>query len=339
MERRQITPGFIDDALICLRAKGHDPTGLLDRAGIVWPSDAAISAQTYGRFWRLCAAAMQDEFFGLAARPMRPGGFALMCHATLHAPRLDVALRRALQFLNVVLDHPQGRLHLQDGLAHIVLEDRGCANPAFAYRTYWLMLLGLGCWLIGRRIPLRRVDFACPAPAHRQDYLQFFGAPVTFDQPLTRLAFDTRYLAAPLVRSPRDLAQFLRAAPGNILVRYRQDGGIGNRIRRRLQQASPAQWPDATALAAELGTSPATLRRRLSAEGQSLNTIRDEVRRVASQRLLRDTSMSLAAIAVDMGFSEASSFVRAFRLWTGVNPGAFRKSGLGDAAQICGKTR
>jgi AraC-like DNA-binding protein len=327
MERRQITPGFIDDALTCLRAKGHDPAGLLARAGIVWPSDEPISAKTYGRFWRLCAAAMQDEFFGLAARPMRPGGFALMCHATLQAHTLDVAIRRALQFLNVVLDHPHGRLHSQDGLAHIVLEDRGSSNPAFAYRTYWLMLMGLGCWLIGRRIPLRRVDFSCPAPAHRQDYLQFFGAAVTFDQPVTQLAFDRRYLGAPLVRLPGDVTQFLRAAPGNIVVRYRQDGGIGNRVRSKLRHVSPPEWPDAAALAADFGMSTATLRRRLTAEGQSLGAIRDELRSVASQRLLRDTSMSLAAIAADMGFSEASSFVRAFRLWTGVNPGAFRKSG------------
>jgi AraC-like DNA-binding protein len=326
MERRQITPGFIEDALSCLRATGHDPVPLLRRAGIDWPREESISAQCYGQFWRYCAATMQDEFFGLAARPMRPGSFALMCHACLHAPTLNVAMRRALEFLNIVLDQPRGRLRVREGVAEVILEDRGLSHPAFAYRTYWLMLMGVCCWLIGRRIPLRQVDFSCPAPARRQDYGQFFGAPVQFDQPCTRLAFDARYLAAPPVRSPQALAQFLRAAPGNILVRYRQDGGTDSRVRNRLRLLSPTLWPDADALAAELGLSPATLRRRLHAEGQNLGAIRDELRSVASQRLLRDTAMTVAAIAAEMGYSEPSAFVRAFRHWTGTNPGAFRKT-------------
>lgn len=40
--------------------------------------------------------------------------------------------------------------------------------------------------------------------------------------------------------------------------------------------------------------------------------------------LLRTTTLSLAAVAQAAGFSEASSFFRAFRKWTGVNPGAYR---------------
>ena len=71
-------------------------------------------------------------------------------------------------------------------------------------------MLGIACWLIGRRIPLRRIDFSCPAPEHRADYHQFFGAPVHFSQPQSRLAFDARYLALPTIRSEPALRQFLR---------------------------------------------------------------------------------------------------------------------------------
>ena len=39
---------------------------------------------------------------------MRRGSFTLLCHAVLHAGTLDKALRRALQFLRVVLDEPHG---------------------------------------------------------------------------------------------------------------------------------------------------------------------------------------------------------------------------------------
>ena len=195
-----ISPGFVADALACMREQGIAAAPLLAEAGLAGvPTEPVTSAQ-YGQLWHAMARAAQDEFFGLGARPMRPGSFTLLCHAVLHAGTLERALRRALRFLRVVLDDPSGALELREGLAEIVLTDRGTPRSAFAYRTYWLILMGLACWLVGRRIPLRRLDFACPAPDHRRDYRQFFGAPVQFGRPASRLTFDADHLALPLIR-------------------------------------------------------------------------------------------------------------------------------------------
>ncbi len=166
-----------------------DTAALMAKIGLPETVTEPVTNVEYGRLWWLIAETINDEFFGLAARPMRPGSFNLLCHAVLHAGTLERALRRALQFLNVVLDDPRGELRIRDGMAHVVLTDAGHPRPAFAYRAYWLILMGVVCWLIGRRIPLRTLDFACPAPVHRQDYHKFFGAPVLFDQPVTRLVF------------------------------------------------------------------------------------------------------------------------------------------------------
>ncbi|VDC19894.1 AraC family transcriptional regulator [Pseudogemmobacter humi] len=326
MNPRKVTPGFVEDALACMAAAGCDAAPALKAAGIVTPLDGPVSAEAYGRFWHLCALAMQDEFFGLGARPMRPGSFALMCHALLQARDLGAAMRRALRFLNVVLDHPQGRIVTRNGVAEITLDRTDGPHQAFACRTYWLILLGVCCWLAGRRIPLLQLDFACPVPAERQDYLQFFGVPVRFDQPQSRLVFDARHLSLKLLRSPRALEQFLREAPGNILIRYRQDGGTADRLRRRLAAQPPAGWPEIGTIAAELRLSQATLRRRLRAEGQSFAAIKADIRLRHSQRLLRETPLSLAEIAAELGYSEPGAFIRAFRGWTGQNPGAFRKA-------------
>lgn len=324
MERRFISPGFVEDALDGARRAGVDPAPLLAAAGLPPHIDAPVGNAAYGRLWRAIAAATGDEFFGLAARPMRPGAFALMCDAALHGETLEQALRRALLFLRVVLDDPAGRLFVHEGQAEIRLTDAGPPRIAFAYRTYWLLLMGVACWLIGRRIPLRRVDFACPAPENRQDYHRFFGAPVHFGQPATRLSFDAAYLALPPIRSPRALRAFLRGSPANILVRYRHDQGITAKIRARLRDRPTAEWPGFEELAAAFDLSPATLRRRLRAEGQSFAALRDEMRAARAQALLRAGTRTVAEIATDLGYSEPSAFHRAFRKWTGQSPGAFR---------------
>ena len=324
MERHNIAPGFVEDALESVRVRGMDTAALMAKIGLPETVTEPVTNVEYGRLWWLIAETINDEFFGLAARPMRPGSFNLLCHAVLHAGTLERALRRALQFLNVVLDDPRGELRIRDGMAHVVLTDAGHPRPAFAYRAYWLILMGVVCWLIGRRIPLRTLDFACPAPVHRQDYHKFFGAPVLFDQPVTRLVFSSSYLSLPIIRSDVALDSFLREAPANILIRYRHDNDLSARVRAQLNALPITDWPSFEELAKGLGMSVPTLRRRLRGEGQSFGTIKDELRFVIAERLLQENRLSVAEVAAELGYSEPSAFYRAFHKWMGQSPGRFR---------------
>lgn len=324
MERHNIAPGFVEDALESVRVRGMDTAALMAKIGLPETVTEPVTNVEYGRLWWLIAETINDEFFGLAARPMRPGSFNLLCHAVLHAGTLERALRRALHFLNVVLDDPRGELRIRDGMAHVVLTDAGHPRPAFAYRAYWLILMGVVCWLIGRRIPLRTLDFACPAPVHRQDYHKFFGAPVLFDQPVTRLVFSSSYLSLPIIRSDVALDSFLREAPANILIRYRHDNDLSARVRAQLNALPITDWPSFEELAKGLGMSVPTLRRRLRGEGQSFGTIKDELRFVIAERLLQENRLSVAEVAAELGYSEPSAFYRAFHKWMGQSPGRFR---------------
>ena len=322
MDRQLISPEFVEDAIACLRARGLSPAPFLDA---VSGGEGAMSTASDGRLWWLIAQEIDDEFFGLAARPMRPGSFALLCHAVLHTATLEQALQRALLFLSVVLDRPRGRLVVDGGEAQIVLED-DAPRSAFAYRTYWLILMGVACWLVGRRIPLRRLEFACAAPEHRQDYRKFFGAPVQFDRAQTVLGFDAGFLKLPVIRNDKALRQFLREAPANILVRYRHDEGIAARVRGALARPPMQGWPVFEDLAKALHMSPATLRRGLRKDGQSFASIKDELRLAQAQKWLEGGAMSVAEIAAGLGYSEPSAFHRAYRKWTGRSP---RQGGQG----------
>ncbi|THD76003.1 AraC family transcriptional regulator [Thalassobius vesicularis] len=319
MTATPITAEFVDDALDCVRAAGHDPTALLAELGLSAPVTHPVSNALYGRLWWLIAQQMQDEFFGLGARPMRPGSFTLLCHAVLQTKTLKQALHRALLFLSVALDDPRGTLHIQDGEARIELTST-TPRSAFAYRTYWLILMGVTCWLVGRRIPLRGLDFACPAPEHRSEYRQFFGAPVHFDAPTTAMRFDAAHLGLPVIRDAAALRTFLREAPANILVRFRHDQGMAIRVRAHLGALPPADWPDFEALARAMSLSPATLRRQLRADGQSYQAIKDDLRLARAQRMLEAGGLSVAEISAQVGYSEPSAFFRAYRKWTGRSP-------------------
>lgn len=325
-DRRMISPSFVEEALDCLRRAGKPTAPLLLSLGLPATVDTAISAESYGALWLAVAAEVDDEFFGMGERPMRSGSFTLLCHCVLHAKTLDQALRRALRFLSVVLEDPSGELVIRDGLAEIVLTDKGNARSAFAYRTYWILLHGIACWLVGRRIPIRRVDFRCAEPLEGADYRLFFGAPVQFSQPVSCLAFDRAVLKLPIARTEQALKQFLRGAPANILVRYRYDAGLAAAVRKRLRDQAPAAWAGFGDLAAKMHMSASTLRHRLQGEGQSFAGIKDEIRRDRAIDMLLNSEASVGEIAAQLGYSEPSAFHRAFRKWTSKSPAAFRRA-------------
>ncbi|UTA48429.1 AraC family transcriptional regulator [Simiduia sp. 21SJ11W-1] len=46
----------------------------------------------------------QDESAGYSLRPLKPGTFAMLCHATIHTPNLRRALARAIKFFQLLTD-------------------------------------------------------------------------------------------------------------------------------------------------------------------------------------------------------------------------------------------
>jgi AraC-like DNA-binding protein len=67
------------------------------------------------------------------------------------------------------------------------------------------------------------------------------------------------------------------------------------------------------------------LRHRLSDEGQSYASIKDDIRRDMAVDMLLNTPKTIGDIATQLGYSEPSAFFRAFRKWMSTSPDAFRR--------------
>ena len=72
-----------------------------------------------------------------------------------------------------------------------------------------------------------------------------------------------------------------------------------------------------------------TLSRRLNACGTSFQELLDEGRFEIARQLLEDTRMELHRIAESLEYADASAFTRAFRRWSGITPGQWRKNHKG----------
>jgi AraC-like DNA-binding protein len=70
--------------------------------------------------------------------------------------------------------------------------------------------------------------------------------------------------------------------------------------------------------------SPRNLHRRLTNEGTSFKALLLETRQELARQYINDSTKTLTEISFLLGFSEVSSFSRAYRRWTGRSPSKAR---------------
>jgi AraC-like DNA-binding protein len=332
MSTPQHTVGIQQVKMVLLGAqhKGIDVRPLLARAGIpamlLESPLARVSQQQYSALLRVLRRALHDELWGLASVPLRPGSFGQCMQRLLPCATLGDALRAGFTFYDLLLPDFVARLSIEGEVAHlrIMLRRPRDARLEYAVRAWMLITFSSASWLVARRIPLTGLDYTEDMPSG--EVSRVFQAPIRFNQPHVSMDFHARWLQLPVVQSPQSLREFLAGAPANLIVKYRDSNDLTDRIRRQLRKRLSGELPSLNEVASALALTPQTLRRRLVEQGRGFQQIKDELRRDAAIDYLVQTPLPLIEIASRVGFSDASTFHRAFKHWTGLAPGEYRSS-------------
>lgn len=79
-------------------------------------------------------------------------------------------------------------------------------------------------------------------------------------------------------------------------------------------------------VARTLHVSVRTIQRRRAPAGTSFRDLTDATRCGLAEGYLLDPGVSIAEVSLLLGFSDQTSFTRAFRRWNGSSPGAWRRA-------------
>lgn len=333
MQRDTVSIYFIRSAIGRLAPEAQ--TRVLQSAALprelLSSAHARVPAASFAALWMAVAHELDDEFFGLDRRRMKVGSFALLCRSVLNCKNLGQAVKGILRGFTLLLDDVSGTLQLQDDQAVINVANQIAStdDKRFAEETFLVMLHGLMCWLIGKRIPLSITEFSGPRPPYSREYTVMFSEHLRFNALSTAVHFDARLLDAPIVQTATTLKVFLRNAPQSVFLKYKNTNGWTARLRRRLRGSiGGTDWPVLEEIAREFNMAPTTLRRRLDAEGATFQGVKDDLRRDAAIHYLCSTQLSVSAVAGLLCFQEVSAFRRAFKKWTGVRPTHYRSHAL-----------
>jgi len=327
---------FVQAALAGAEHLGFNTGEMLREAGIspdlLRIEMARVSSDQFSLLLQIAWSRMDDEFMGMGPRQARVGTFATMCALVIDCPTLEAVYHRAYQFSRLFDPMVAMKLETDMQKVRLVAHMEGeIHDPHYFLRESILVIWHrLGSWLIGQPVELEKAEFDYPRPAHGDEYRHIFHCPLEFESGCTALTFDKRFLSAPVIRDKPEMRQFLKTSPADLLSRPDESNTFTGKIRALIGRDFSKPLPDFEWIATELHTSPQTLRRRLKQENTSFQEIKDLLRRDMAIYYLSRQELSINDIAEKVGFTEPSTFHRAFKKWTGVTPGAYREGERGN---------
>ncbi len=288
--------------------------------------DARLTRQQYVTLYRTVAATLDDEMLGLWSRPIRGGTLKYLMLSLLDAPTVLVALNRFVRFWNLLLDDYRLQISTKNNLLRLALMERtpGTRVTPLGHELMMKLIHGIASWLLDREIALHRVEFSFARPRHVEDYAFLYPGQVDFDAGMTSIYFFYQDCAEVFKREKHELWAFLKRAPEDWTFSPLYRGSITAKAREYLEQ-NIGQSATIQDLARALHTSVRTLNRRFSEEGTHFQLVKDGLRRDIAVHRLANSNTGVAALAIDLGFSDATGFCRAFKNWTGSSPTDYRK--------------
>lgn len=312
---------------------GIDAEPLFKKHGIpastLFDHNARISDLVIDRISAEVVEQTDDPFFGLKEeRYFLPSHIGPLGFAWLASTSLRSAMERLQRYSKVI--HEKIEVDISEQVNTLVVSIHSGAPLAnIIYRAdAQLSLLTKMCrFIAGDEWNPKKVTLIHSPPADTSYYFQLFRCPVEFNAGQNSLHLDRDRAEKRLSGSNKQLAQL----NDHMVVRYlasQAKGDIVNQVKAAILERLGEGSVNESTIADSLHMSTRNLNRKLNAENISFKTLLLEIRTELASQYINDATLTLTEISYQLGFSEISSFSRAYRRWTGQSPSEARRAHL-----------
>ena len=318
--------GFAD----FVRKSDGDPRRILHQFGlqpsVVQSEDQHIDMRTFVDIFEHCSETFSDRLFGLRlARYQTPDVFGCVTTLCRSAPDFRTAVESFIEFLPVV-HSPETCMELFEGKQ--VSEFRYGADTDFGMcdqSKYQAVLLNLKLFreIGGDSFQPSYVSLDVDVSSKEiSDIEQMLGCRF-FASPTNAVAFPSSVLSLPTVHANRLVFDLLKGYLSNVKTSARTS--LIERVEDYIRSSLASGSCSIARCANRLGVSERTLQLHLNEQGMRFSSMLEDQRTALARSYLERDELSLDDIAVLLGYSEQSSFGRAFKRWTNVTPQQFRE--------------
>lgn len=310
---------------------GGNPQELLERFHIdPWLAqdpDHYINCKALVDLLQTCSETFNDPLFGLhLAQLQEPDVFGCVTALCRAAPTMRVAVDRFIEYFPIV--------HSPASIIELAMVD-DCAEYRWLVRTNLgqndqanyqaaMLIVKLLRQIGGLNFKPSYIKLAVDARAKDIPELEReLGCRVHRTQTENAIGFPAAALDNQVPSANRLLFKLLGGYLQQVKAASRKT--TAERVEDYIRGALPSGHCSIERCAEKLGMSIRTLQTNLSVSGQKFSDILEAQRVELAKTYLRINQHSLDDIATNLGYSEQSSFGRAFKRWTGLTPKQYRR--------------
>lgn len=277
--------------------------------------------------WLQAEKLSNHENFGLVmGQAFRPSYFHVVAYLAMTSANLKTAYDHFIKYLPLITEAATLSLHYEGDQVCIVFTPQ-IDNEPFSrhqYESALTLLLTFTRWLVGNEtLTPNKVMFEHSPGPNLALYKRVFSLTPTFNQAQTCIYFSLHLLNTELIDSDVNLNKLHLLHAERLLVNH-QKRNWEEMTLFAISQLSPHHW-NKKSVAQQLNISSRTLQRRLSEEGTHFQKLLDEHKREQALYLIRNTDLAFKIIAIQLGFSEPSTFYRAVSRWFSSTPQVLRQ--------------
>lgn len=328
----RVAGAYLQPLLDAARARAITPAALAAAAGLapesLSPQGDGLAADDYVRLLDIGAELAGDLHFGLhVGEQIKLGAYSVYGLILLSCRDFGQVFEQTARYEQLAHDLGRSSLSVEQGEALYRWSSNYPAGQRHLVDSVFAGIRVFGNWMAGTVLPVERMDFTHggAGPGHDGEYERVLGVMPRFGSGANVARFDAQLLSLPIPNADVSLYPVLRQHAEQLLAKRAQHaGGIEALVHAAIVRQLTRGQAKLPAIAEELALSPRTLQRKLNDAGLGYQQVLDNARYALARDYLRQPGLSLADIAFLLGYSEQSAFHRAFKEWSGLNPGACR---------------
>lgn len=271
--------------------------------------------------------ASQAGLVAAVTRRLRSNDLGVLGLAMKTAPTLHVSLEKLTRYSPLLAGAMDIQLQVTPGRTSLVIDSgRGGPRPSGIRSECMVAAIvrTIRC-IAGVGHHVEAVCFRHGCAGDAEHYAVLFECPVLFDGDCDEIVLKTSALDAPNRLGDRALCDFFTERLDEELGASKSGESVKSQLLGHLAGALETGLPRAAEIAKALGMSERTMYRRLASEGWTYRDVLHEAQTALARDLLAGSDCSIAEIAFRTGFSEQSTFSRAFKRRVGHTPAQYRR--------------
>jgi len=308
---------------------GVDADEVLRRSGLepaeLYQANLRTKFSGQPRFWKAAVELSGDPCIGLhlgEEMPVYKG--QILEYLFLSSQTFGDGLRRVLNYQRLISDALHGQVtETPSPCLTSYFSEHQHATSHLAEAMVLGLIKGFQAVTDGTFRP-EKIVFNHPPNTDIAEYQRIFQCPVEFNAKSFQLFFPASMLSyRSLYAEPELLNLHIQAADQHLAVLQQQD--LITEVRSQLGALLESGETTLANVANRLGVTPRHLRHQLDLAGTSFQRLLNDYRHRLARRLLSQTDEGISEIVYLTGFSEPSTFYRAFRRWEGTTPIEYRQ--------------